>query len=85
MLPVKLTASVATPLHFVWSAGFVTVGVGLTVTVNETGTPVQPLITGVTSIVAVIVAFDVLVASNEAISPVPFAGNPIAVLLFVQL
>ena len=40
---------------------------------------------GVTVIVAVIGALVVLVVMNEAISPVPLAARPIAVLLFVQL
>ena len=40
---------------------------------------------GVTVIVAVIGALVVLVVVNEAISPVPLAARPIAVLLFVQL
>ena len=85
MLPVKFTASVATPLHFVWSAGLLTVGVGLTVIVKVDGRPGQPVEVGVTVIVPVIGAFVALVAVNEAISPVPLAGNPIAVLVFVQL
>ena len=85
MLPVKFTASVAVPLHFVWSAGLVTVGVGLTVMEKETGAPGQPLIVGVTSIVALIATVVEFVAVNEAIFPVPLAANPIAVLVFVQL
>ena len=85
MLPVNVTASVVVPLHFVWSAGLLTVGVGSTVMVKETSVPGQPLIVGVTSIVPVIAAFVAFVAVNEAISPVPLAGNPMAVLSFVQL
>ena len=85
MLPVKLTASVGVPLHFVWSAGSFTVGVGLTVTVKETGVPGQLLIVGVTSIVPLIGAFVVLVIVNGAILPVPMATNPIAGFVFVQL
>ena len=85
MLPVNVTASVVAPLHFVWSAGLSTVGVGLTVMVKETGVPGQPLAVGVTSIVPVIAVFPVLVAVNEAISPVPLAAKPMAVLVFVQL
>ena len=85
MFPVKLIASVATPLHFAWSAGLVTVGVGVTVMTKETGVPGQPLAVGVTSIVPVIAAFVVLVAVNEPISPVPLVANPMAVLVFVQL
>ena len=85
MLPVNVTASVVAPLHFVWSAGLLTVGVGLTVMVKDTGVPGQPLIVGVTSIVALIVAIVEFVAVNEAMFPVPLAGKPIAVLSFVQL
>ena len=85
MLPVNVTASVVAPLHFVWSAGLVTVCVGVTVMTKETGVPEQSFAVGVTSIVPLIAAFVVLVTVNEAISPVPLAANPIAVLLFVQL
>ena len=85
MLPVKFTASVAASLHFVWSAGLVTVGVGLTVMVKDCGVPGQLLAVGVTVIVALIAAFVELFAVNEAIFPVPLAGNPMAVLLLVQL
>ena len=85
MLPVKFTASVCVPLHFVWSAGFTTVGVGFTVMVNVVGRPGQPVDIGVTVIVPLIGAIVVFVAVNEAISPVPLAVKPIAVLLFVQL
>lgn len=38
--PVKFTVTVA-PAHTVWSAGWLTVGVGFTVMVNVTGLPVQ--------------------------------------------
>ena len=60
-------------------------GLGLTVKKNVTGVPLQPLAVGVTVIVAVIGEFPVFVAVNGLMSPVPDAGNPIAVLLFVQL
>ena len=85
MLPVKFTASVVAPLHLVWSAGLSTVGVGLTVMVKETGVPSQLLILGIIVIVAIIGVFPVLVAVNEAISPIPLAAKPMAVLLFIQL
>ena len=85
MLPVNVTASVAAPLHFVWSAGLVTIGAGLTVMVKDSGVPGQPLIVGVTVIVPLIAVFPVLVAVNEAIFPVPLAANPMAALVFVQL
>ena len=84
MLPVKFTASVAVPLHFVWSAGLVIVGVGVTVMTKETGVPGQPLAVGVTSIVPVIGVSVVLVAVNEVIFPVPLIAKPMAALVFVQ-
>ena len=61
------------------------VGVGMTVMVKEAAVPSQPLNVGVTRIVPLIDAVVAFVAVNEAILPVPLAGNPIAVLLFVQL
>ena len=85
MLPVRVTASVAAPLHLDWSAGLFTIGAGLTVTVNDSGVPGQPLIVGVTVIVPLIGVFPVLAAVNGAIFPVPLAAKPMAVLLFVQL
>ena len=66
-------------------AGLLTVGVGLTVMVKVDGTPGQPVEVGVTVIVPLIGAVVAFVAVNEAISPVPLAANPIAVLSFVQL
>ena len=47
--------------------------------------PTQPFAVGVTVIVAVIGFVVVLVAVNAAIFPVPFAPNPMAVLLFVHV
>ena len=85
MLPVKFTAVVEAPLHTGWSAGLSTVGVGLTVMVKVDEMPGQPVDVGVTVIVPVIGAFVALVAVNEAISPLPLAAKPIAVLSFVQL
>ena len=85
MFPPKFTASVGVLLHLVWSADLVTVGVGLTVIVNETEVPVQPLAVGVTVIVPVIGAVVVLVAVNGLIFPLPLAPKPIAVLVLVQL
>ena len=86
MLPVKFTASVAAPLHLVWSAGLVTVGVGFTVMVKVVGTPGQPPVdAGVTFMVPLIGALVVLAAVKAEISPLPLAAKPIAGLLFVQL
>jgi hypothetical protein len=85
MLLEKFTASVAVPLHLAWLAGWFTIGAGLTVMVKDTGVPTQPVIVGVTCIVAVIGSSVALFAVNEAILPFPLAPNPIAGLLFVQL
>ena len=83
--PVKLTAVVFAPLQTTWSAGSVTVGVGLTVMVKVCGVPGQPLADGVTVIVAVNGVPPVLTAVNAAMFPVPDAANPIEVVLLVQL
>ena len=61
------------------------IGVGMTVMVKDSGAPGQPLAVGVTVIVALIGAVVELVAEKAAIFPLPLAGKPIAVLLFVQL
>ena len=61
------------------------VGNGVTVMVNDTGVPGQPLAVGVTVIVAVTEVDPVFVATKGEIFPVPFAGRPMEVLLFVQL
>lgn len=50
-VPVKSTFTCA-PEHTVWFGGSVTVGTGLTVMVNDTGTPGQLLRMGVTVILA---------------------------------
>lgn len=62
-----------------------TVGVGSTVIVKVIGVPSQPLAVGVTVIVEVTEVVPVLVAVNAPMFPVPDAGRPIEVLLFVQL
>ena len=83
--PVKVTAVVAVPLHNVWFAGVVTVGVGLTVMVKVCGVPGHALADGVTVIVPAIAVVPAFVAVKAAILPVPVDARPIAVLLFVQL
>ena len=83
--PAKVTAAVAAPLHTVWFAGCVTVGVGFTVIVNVIGVPGQPFATGVTVIVATTGTIPALVAVKLAILPVPEAARPILGVLFVQL
>ena len=45
----------------------------------------QPLAVAITDIVAVIGLLVVLVAVNEGILPMPFAGSPIAVFEFVHV
>lgn len=77
--PAMVMAVVAVPLHTVWLAIVFTDGVGFTVMVKVTGTPVQvtPLVkVGVTVIVAVTGALVVLVAVKMAILPVPDAASP---------
>ena len=82
---VKLITAVGDPLHNTWPATGFTIGVGLTVIVNEIGVPVQPPPLGVTVIVATIGPLVALVVTKGSISPVPLAARPIPVLLFVQL
>ena len=81
-------AAVNDPLHNVWSAGLVTVGVGFMVMVNVLAVPGQVLPAlvklGVTVMVAVMGALVVLMPINEAILPVPLAPKPMLVLLLVQ-
>jgi hypothetical protein len=83
--PVNVIALVAAPLHTVWFEGCVTSGVGLTVIVNVLAVPGQPAAEGVTVMVAVTGALLLLVAVKAAMFPLPLAGKPIEVLLFVQL
>lgn len=59
------------------------VGTGFTVTVKVVGGPLQPLSLGVT--VMVDVWGEVTFAEVSAKGPLPVAGIPVAVLLFVQL
>jgi len=84
----KLTAAVPVLLQTTWLAGWVTCAVGLTVIVNDFEGPVQllPLYVkvGVTTIVATTGAVPALVAVNDAILPVPVAGNPMPVAVFVH-
>lgn len=82
---VKLISAVGEPLHNTWLATGFTTGRGLTVIVKVMGVPVQPLATGVTVMVATSGPLVVFVVTNGAISPVPLAPRPIAVLSFVQL
>ena len=81
LVVVKVTAVVFSPLHTTWLAGRSTSPVGLTVIVNVFAGPshiLPPLLKrGVTTIVATTGAVPGLVATNEGISPLPVAGNPI--------
>jgi hypothetical protein len=83
--PVNTTADVAAPLHTVWFAGDVTVGVGLTVYEYVVAMPEHPLATGVTVILAITGVVPPLFAVNEPILPTPLAARPTDVLSFVQL
>lgn len=62
-----------------------TVGVGFTVIVNVVGDPGQPLIVGVTVILAVTGVFPVFMVVNAGIFPEPPAAKPIDGVLLVQL
>jgi len=81
---VNAVPAIAAPLQTTMFAGTVTLGVGFTVMVYVEEIPTQALTVGVTEIVAVMGAVEVLVAVNPVISPVPFAAKPIAVLELVQ-
>jgi hypothetical protein len=71
--------------HTVWLVIAATVGVGFTVMVKLCGVPLHVAAAGVTTIVAVAVTEDVLVAVKAAILPVPVEARPIEVLLFIQV
>jgi hypothetical protein len=77
----KLEAATELPAQAV-IAVTATVGVGLTEIVNVAGVPTHDPKDGVTVIVAVIIAFVVLLATNAAKSPIPDTGKPTAVLEF---
>ena len=85
----KLTAAVLLPLQTTWLAGMFTCAVGLTVMVNTWDDPLQftlaLLYRGVTVMVAVTGAEPLFMAVKEVILPLPDAGRPIEVLLFVQV
>jgi len=87
-VPLKLTAVVLAPLQIVWLAGTFTVGVGLTVIVNDFVGPlhvVPPVNTGVTVMVATTGLIPALVAAKAAIVPVPLAARPIDGVSLVQV
>ena len=70
--------------HTVWSAGGVATGMGLTVSVNVFGSPVQVAVWGVTVMVATLGNVVVFSAVKAVIFPEPLATSPMVVLLFVQ-
>lgn len=82
--PVKAIAEVEALAHTVWLDTVFTVGIGLTVIVNVFTVPVQPLLVGVTVMVATDAVAPELVAVNAAISPVPLAARPVVMLSLVQ-
>lgn len=59
-------------------------GVGFTVIVKFVGVPTHTPSVGVTVMVANVAALVALVATNDAIFPLPLAARPILVLLLVQ-
>lgn len=84
----KVMAANELPLQIVLGETVVTLAAGFTVIVKLIGVPLQLLEfekIGVTVIVALTGAFPVLVAVNEAMSPVPLAANPMEVAVLVQL
>jgi hypothetical protein len=81
---VKFVAGTVAPIHTTILAGTITFGAGLTVMVYVDEVPVQPLIEGVTVMVAMMGVAPGLVAVNEGTFPFPLAPSPIAVLLFVH-
>lgn len=84
----KVMAANELPLQTVLEETVVTFAAGFTVIVKVIGVPLQLLEfekIGVTVIVALTGAFPVLVAVNEAMSPVPLAANPMEVAVLVQL
>ena len=62
-----------------------TTGVGFTVIVKFLEEPVQALADGVTVIVAVMGALALLVATKDAMLPVPLAARPMDAVLFVHV
>ncbi len=81
-VPEKPTLT-CSPAQTVWFAGSTTVGAGLMVMVNETGTPSQLPMVGV--MVTVPVCVVVTLAAVRSIFPTPLIGRPIAGLELVQL
>ena len=86
--PVNVTGAVNAPGHIDWFGTAFTVGVGLTVIVNETGVPVQvvpPLVYAGVTVKVPVIGTKVALVEVKEISPVPLAPRPILVLVLVQL
>lgn len=83
----KFTAVVVPPLHNVWSGIelVLVIGCGFTVKLKLPGVPVQPLLVGVTVMVAVTGLDAVLVIVKGLILPVPIGARLMKLLLLVQL
>ena len=84
-LLVYAEAATVALLQTVMFAGTVTVGVGLTVMVYDTGVPGHPVAVGVTVMVAVTGVLPVLVAVNAGVLPLPLAARPMEVLELVHV
>lgn len=84
-VPEKFTDDVLAVLQTTWLAGATTLGVGFTVIVKFVDTPVHPLNTGVTVIVATTGTVPPFTPANAAMLPLPLAANPIEGVLLVQL
>lgn len=75
---VNVTAVVAEPLHNVWLVGWLTVGVGLIVSVAIIAGPSQPFILGIMVNVTTTGVTAVVVNVPAIELPVPLAGIPVA-------
>jgi hypothetical protein len=75
---------VVAPLQYATLLTALTVGVGLTVMVNNSGVPIHPFAVGITVIVAITGAVPALVAVKDGIFPVPFAASPMDMVLLTH-
>ena len=83
--PLKMMVLVGALLHNDWLGTVSMVCPGVTMMIKLWVDPGQPLVEGVTSILAVSATVLLFIAVNELISPLPFAGKPVEILSFVQL
>ena len=84
-VPENSIASVGAELHTVWLVTTDTAGMGFTVRVKLWELPLHISACGVTVIIDDITSVPLFVAVKVAIGPIPVAGKPTLVLLFVQL